>query len=195
MSKSSSANIQPSVSASSPATATTLTSKNQLYALASRVPLIKSPSLSLPKPVKLPPDLHPLPADISAYFVYPFSLESYVLDANTPSSATVDQLLAKHKQYLENREREKQDRQRDILRKVAPGWHGAVLLPTTSSRPEPAASRVLDSKAETNQQQSEQRQLQHERTPLDDLADHLAQLDALNSAGAPSHAQNEYVHQ
>ncbi|KAJ9475420.1 tRNA nucleotidyltransferase [Pseudozyma hubeiensis] len=182
-------------SASSSAAVAATTSKNQLYALASRVPLIKSHSISLPKPVKLPPDLHPLPADISAYFVYPFSLESYVLDPNTPSSNTVDQLLAKHKQYLENREKDKEDRQREMLRKVAPGWHGDVLMPTNSAN----ARKSLDVGATLEQAQSQsaqqlQQQQGAERTPLDDLADHLAQLDALNSSATPtssSHPQNQ----
>ncbi|ETS60479.1 hypothetical protein PaG_05322 [Moesziomyces aphidis] len=154
---------------------------NQLYALASRVPLIKSPSISLPKPVTLPADLHPLPHDISAYFVYPFSLESYVLDPNTPSSTTIDQLLEKHAQYLKHREEEKQKRQRDMLHRLAPGWQGAsgVLQPTSTawnqSNPSPNA-------VQTQQQQAQQQEpQQQERTPLDDLADHLAQLDALHS--------------
>lgn len=185
-----------SVPSASSSAAATSTSKNQLYALASRVPLIKSHSISLPKPVKLPPDLHPLPADISAYFVYPFSLESYVVDPNTPSSNTVDQLLAKHKQYLENREKDKEDRQREMLRKLAPGWHGDVLMPTNSAN----ARKSLDVGATLEQAQSKstQQQLQQqqgaERTPLDDLADHLAQLDALNSSATPtsgSHPQNQ----
>ncbi|TKY90317.1 hypothetical protein EX895_000315 [Sporisorium graminicola] len=180
-----STSTHPSIASSAPST-----SKNQLYSLASRVPLIKSPSVSLPKPIKLPPDLHPLPADISAYFVYPFSLESYVLDPNTPSSATVDQLLAKHQQYLEARQRQKEDQQREMLRRVAPGWHGDVLLPTTSnSGAAMREAQPMDASAAAvvagpkDPQQAEP--LPQERTPLDDLADHLAQLDALNASGAP----------
>ncbi|CBQ69818.1 conserved hypothetical protein [Sporisorium reilianum SRZ2] len=169
------------VATTSSSTHPTSTSKNQLYSLAARVPLIKSPSISLPKPVTLPPDLHPLPADISAYFVYPFSLESYVLDPNTPSSATVDQLLAKHVQYLDARQRQKDDQQREMLRRVAPGWQGDVLLPTTSA----AGAREVDAKPAVVEQEQEHAGQQQERTPLDDLADHLAQLDALNASGAP----------
>ena len=156
------------------------TSSNQLYSLASRVPLIKSPSLSLPKPVKLPPDLHQLPADIAAYFVYPFSLESYVLDPNTPSSSTIDQLLSKHQQYLQGRQREKEEQQRELLRKVAPGWQGDVLMPTSSKSPANGTGTEEVVKATPQKDESQ------ERTPLDDLADHLAQLDALHAAGAPT---------
>lgn len=169
----------PSSSQSGPGSSSG-TSSNQLYSLASRVPLIKSPSISLPKPVKLPPDLHPLPADISAYFVYPFSLESYVLDPNTPSSSTVDQLLAKHQQYLDNRQREKEQKQKELLRKVAPGWQGDVLLPTSSSKAALGEAAPAD-----QEKQHDEDHKKEERTPLDDLADHLAQLDALNSSSGP----------
>ncbi|EST08721.1 hypothetical protein PSEUBRA_001802 [Kalmanozyma brasiliensis GHG001] len=168
------------------------TSKTQLYSLASRVPLIKSPSISLPKPVRLPQDLHPLPADISAYFVYPFSLESYVLDPNTPSSSTIDQLLAKHQQYLENREREKENKHKEMLMKMAPGWSGDVLLPKASGgaarESAPVATEARDQAAKPHQTEE-----QVERTPLDELADHLAQLDALNTTGAPSGGQSSQL--
>lgn len=174
-----------------PPTNSSNSSSNQLYALASRVPLIKSHSISLPKPVKLPPDLHPLPTDISAYFVYPFSLESYVLDPNTPSSATIDQLLDKHKQYLEAREREKEEKKKEMLRKVAPGWQGtggAMLMPTSAAGAGAKESVQTEAAPAVETNKAEQ-QTQQERTPLDDLADHLAQLDALNSSststGAP----------
>ena len=181
---SSSAAFSSSAGAAAPNTSA---SSNQLYALASRVPLIKSPSVSLPNPVKLPPDLHPLPADISAYFVYPFSLESYVLDPNTPSSATIDQLLEKHQQYLANRQRQKEERQKALLRKVAPGWQGAVLQPTTSSvSSRPAAGEANSEQAAAQQMAQQAERPNQERTPLDDLADHLAQLDALHAAAPPS---------
>ncbi|GAK66768.1 uncharacterized protein PAN0_014d4992 [Moesziomyces antarcticus] len=164
---------------------------NQLYALASRVPLIKSPSISLPKPVTLPADLHPLPHDISAYFVYPFSLESYVLDPNTPSSTTIDQLLEKHAQYLKHREEDKQKRQRDMLHKLAPGWQGAsgVLQPTSTAWNQSNPSAGQNTNAVQPQHQEQQQQQQQERTPLDDLADHLAQLDALHSQPPPTSEQ------
>jgi hypothetical protein len=37
------------------------------YAAASRVPLIQSPSLRVPRPVELPPDIHPLPESLNPY--------------------------------------------------------------------------------------------------------------------------------
>jgi hypothetical protein len=37
------------------------------YAAASRVPLIQSPSLRVPRPVELPPDIHPLPESVNPY--------------------------------------------------------------------------------------------------------------------------------
>lgn len=81
-----------------------------LYATCSRLPLIKAPSLRVPPPVTLPPTLHPLPNNIHDYFVYPFSLEKFVLDS------------------AEKREREK----REELQRRAPGWieGGGVLEPT-----------------------------------------------------------------
>lgn len=183
----------PSSTHPSVASTATSSSKNQLYSLASRVPLIKSPSISLPKPVKLPPDLHPLPADISAYFVYSFSLESYVLDPNTPSSTTIDQLLAKHQQYLENRQRQKEDQQREMLRRVAPGWQGDVLLPTSSSAArDGGAVDASATAAATAVVEPQQEEKQQERTPLDDLADHLAQLDALNSSSCAPASSHSY---
>lgn len=173
----------PSTSSPAQSRARSTSSTNSLYALASRVPLISSPSVSLPRAPKLPPNLHPLPTDISAYFVYSFSLESYVLDPNTPSSTTIDQLLAKHKQYLEAREREKQERERELLRRMAPGWQGAsgVLMPTSTAKKE-EVTRAEPTATGKGVEQEEQKE---ERTPLDDLADHLAQLDALHSQGAP----------
>jgi hypothetical protein len=81
-----------------------------LYATCSRLPLIKAPSLRVPPPVTLPQTLHPLPNNIHDYFVYPFSLEKFVLDA------------------AEKRDREKKEE----LQRRAPGWTegGAVLEPT-----------------------------------------------------------------
>ena len=197
----SSSSIPPSTATTHPAAATlsnaTSSSKTQLYALAARVPLIKSPSISIPKPVQLPPDLHPLPADISAYFVYNFSLESYVLDANTPSSSRVGELLAKHARYLEERQRHKAEQQRELLRRVAPGYSGDVLLPSTSiARMEGGGTGETIATGEArNAKQTEHQQQQQQRTPLDDLADHLAQLDALNTQpGGPSPTSSQPYH-
>ncbi|PWY99011.1 hypothetical protein BCV70DRAFT_201230 [Testicularia cyperi] len=194
----------PSQGNSTPAVSTSSSNTNTLYALASRVPMVKSPSISVPPPITLPQDLHPLPPDIAAYFVYPFSLESYVLDPNTPSSTTIEKLHERHRQYLEAREQQKQDRQREALRRLAPGWDGGqtgVLQPTSKQPPNPAQSPP------TSADQTQQPMLQQpsgisgtsadaqERTPLDDLADHLAQLDAMSSSrpSALSPTSNGYA--
>jgi hypothetical protein len=81
-----------------------------LYTTCSRLPLIKAPSLRVPPPITLPQTLHPLPTNIHDYFVYPFSLEKFVLDA------------------AEKRNREKKEE----LQRRAPGWTegGGVLEPT-----------------------------------------------------------------
>lgn len=150
-------------------------SKNEeLYALAARVPLMKSHSVTAPKTITLPPELHPLPADISAYFVYPFSLESYVLDPSTPSSATIAALQQRHTSFLEARHIARQERQREAMQRLAPGYdagRAAPLLPTHSKQQQEAQAlqqRQADAQSRPDQQ----------RTPLDDLADHLSQLSS-----------------
>jgi hypothetical protein len=99
-----------------------------LYFSCSSLPLIKSPALRVPPPVTLPPTLHPLPPNIHDYFVYPFSLEKFVLDA------------------AEKRKREK----REEMQRRAPGWTegGGVLEPTKK------AARV--SSVEVNSQVDQQ---------------------------------------
>ncbi|UZJ56174.1 hypothetical protein CBS101457_005494 [Exobasidium rhododendri] len=81
-----------------------------IYATCARLPLIKSPTLRVPHPIVLPPTLHPLPPNIQDYFVYPFGLEKFVLDA------------------AEKRKQEKKDE----MQRRAPGWieGGGVLQPT-----------------------------------------------------------------
>ncbi|CED82953.1 hypothetical protein [Phaffia rhodozyma] len=101
------------------------------YAPAASIPLIKSPSLYLPKPIELPPDIHPLPEDIQAYFVYPFTLESHIL-AHGPAHR--QQLQARqnaHVAYLFQREEDKKARKRAEMNRVAPGWSpgGSALVP------------------------------------------------------------------
>ncbi|KAN0063922.1 hypothetical protein ACQY0O_003528 [Thecaphora frezii] len=141
---------------------------NPLYSAASRIPLIKSPSVSVPAPIRLPSDLHPLPPDISAYFVYPFSLESYVLDPKTPSSATIAQLQESYEDYLRRRHEERQLQERQRLQRLAPGWAdggGGVMVP--------------DSKSKRSNQEGERKEAQ--RAPIDDLVDHLAKLEAMDA--------------
>ncbi|EPQ28088.1 uncharacterized protein PFL1_04415 [Pseudozyma flocculosa PF-1] len=154
------------------------TGGNPLYAAAARIPLIKSPSVSVPPPIRLPADLHPLPPDIRAYFVYPFSLESYVLDANTPSSSTIEELQKRYDDYLRMRQEEKEAEKREVLRRMAPGWAeggGGIMVPdSTRNKIEPQTTPGTG-------HQEGQRQAQQERAPIDDLVDHLAKLEAMGA--------------
>ncbi|KAL7411767.1 hypothetical protein BDY24DRAFT_394771 [Mrakia frigida] len=102
------------------------------YAAAASVPLIKSPSLYLPRPVEIPPDIHPLPEDINAYFVYPFTLEPHILAHGPPHRAQTAARQTAHVAYLIGREEAKAERKRKELARVAPGWSGsggAALVP------------------------------------------------------------------
>ncbi|KAH9059522.1 hypothetical protein EDB87DRAFT_1621392 [Lactarius vividus] len=105
-------------------------SKSQ-YAAASRVPLIQSPSLRVPKHVELPPDIHPLPESVNPYFVYPFTLEPHVLTVESNRRATLAAHAARREALLRAREDEKQRRKREALRRIAPGFEprGAPLVP------------------------------------------------------------------
>jgi len=96
------------------------------------VPLIKSPSLRVPKPIDLPHDIHPLPADIEEYFRYPFTLEPHVLAMESSRQATVAAHAARREAYLQAREEAKRKRKRDVLHRVAPGFEPekGVLQPT-----------------------------------------------------------------
>ncbi|GAA5984825.1 hypothetical protein JCM10908_003521 [Rhodotorula pacifica] len=90
--------------------------------LVDRVPLIKNPGFWIPKPVELPFDIHPLPDDVQAYFVYPHTLESHVLQSLPPA---LSQLQAAHQErlallasYAESKERARKAE----LNRLAPGW-------------------------------------------------------------------------
>ncbi|KAH9988773.1 hypothetical protein BJV74DRAFT_459407 [Russula compacta] len=101
------------------------------YAAASRVPLIQSPSLRVPRLVELPPDIHPLPESVNAYFVYPFTLEPHVINVESNRRATIAAHAARREAYLHAREDEKQRRKREALRRIAPGFEplGGPLVP------------------------------------------------------------------
>ncbi|GAA5837006.1 hypothetical protein JCM9279_007730 [Rhodotorula babjevae] len=99
--------------------------------LVDKVPLIRNPGFWVPKPVELPPDIHPLPEDVHAYFVYPHTLEAHVLST---LPAALDSLQQAHAQrlallasYAESKERARKAR----LNQVAPGYAegGAALEP------------------------------------------------------------------
>ncbi|WVQ95919.1 hypothetical protein IAU59_003018 [Kwoniella sp. CBS 9459] len=105
------------------------------YAAAATVPLIKSPSLWLPKPIEMPNDIHPLPEDITAYFVYPFSLEEHVLSIQPSPADAISQRRARNAEILHRREVEEEQREKDALRKIAPGYNPSSLLIPSSSTP------------------------------------------------------------
>ncbi|RDB21768.1 hypothetical protein Hypma_011094 [Hypsizygus marmoreus] len=140
------------------------------YAAASHVPLIKSPSLRVPRPVELPPDIHPLPDSVTAYFVYPFTLEPHVITLESSRRTTIAAHTARREAYLRSRDDEKERRKRDALRKIAPGFEpqGSVLIPTRTSSASAAQEPTDTSQAGH----------MHTRSVMDDLVDQLAALDS-----------------
>ncbi|CAO1636588.1 unnamed protein product [Parajaminaea phylloscopi] len=147
------------------------------YDAASRVHLIKSPSLAVPTPATFPTDVHPLPPDLQAYFVYPFSLESYVLSANSPTAKTIDELHARHDSFLRWRDEEKKRRERERLRRVAPGWSGetAVLQPTKRAS---VLASTLGPTADGDSGGDSDRSPSAELDPMAQLVEHLSKLEA-----------------
>ncbi|KAI9460809.1 hypothetical protein HD554DRAFT_1564446 [Boletus coccyginus] len=94
------------------------------YAAAARVPLIKSPAVRIPPPVELPPDIHPLPDSVTPYFAYPFVLEPHILTLESSRRSTLATYVARREGLLRSREDEKEQRRREALRRVAPGFDG-----------------------------------------------------------------------
>ncbi|KAI6104399.1 hypothetical protein F5141DRAFT_1007078 [Pisolithus sp. B1] len=109
------------------------------YAAAANVPLIKSPALRVPPPVKLPPDIHPLPDSVTPYFVYPFTLESHVLALESSRRNTIAAHAVRREALLRARDDERQRRKREALRRVAPGirgkWRGPNARPCSKPTP------------------------------------------------------------
>ncbi|KAK0462894.1 uncharacterized protein EV420DRAFT_1143504 [Desarmillaria tabescens] len=146
------------------------------YAAAAHVPLIKSPSLRVPRPVELPQDIHPLPDSVTAYFVYPFTLEPHILTVESSRRTTLAAHTARREGFLRARDDEKERRKREALRKIAPGFEpaGSVLVPTkTGSVSNPPSYSTPDPGPErpsSGHQQS--------KSVMDDLVDQLAALDS-----------------
>ncbi|KAK6908579.1 hypothetical protein L486_01767 [Kwoniella mangroviensis CBS 10435] len=148
------------------------------YAAAATVPLIKSPSLWLPKPIEMPNDIHPLPEDITAYFVYPFTLEDHVLSVHPSPSEVISQRRARNAEILHKREVEEEQKEKEALRKIAPGYNpSSVLLPSASNTPKTAQSipSTFDSLMQNaSQQQSNAGTID----PMDDLVSQLEEMEA-----------------
>ncbi|BEI82722.1 hypothetical protein CcaverHIS002_0305900 [Cutaneotrichosporon cavernicola] len=140
---------------------------SQQYAAAATVPLIKSPSLWLPPPVELPSDIHPLPEDITAYFVYPFTLEQHVVSLQPPPHVAIAERRARNAAILHAREVEEEEREKAALHKVAPGYNpAAMLMPTHRDGAPKAASPPMPSPKK-------------EADPMDEL---VAQLEEMESS-------------
>ncbi|RPD56965.1 hypothetical protein L226DRAFT_491083 [Lentinus tigrinus ALCF2SS1-7] len=142
------------------------------YAGASAVPLIKSPSLRLPRPVEHPPDIHPLPDSVTAYFVYPFTLEPHVLTVEASRRSTLAAHAARREAYLKAREEEKERRKREALRRIAPGFEpsSTPLVPTKRFSGVPNVPGSTTSGDDSG----------HRRTKsvMEDLVDQLAALES-----------------
>ncbi|KAJ7773014.1 hypothetical protein B0H16DRAFT_1257721, partial [Mycena metata] len=134
------------------------------YAPAARVPLIKSPSLRVPRPVVLPPDIHPLPDSVTPYFVYPFTIEPHILTLESSRRTTLASHATRREEYLRSRADEKERRKRDALRRIAPGFEpaGHLLVPTKRSSVIAAPP-------------------QQPKSVMEDLVDQLAALDSASS--------------
>ncbi|KAF7311654.1 hypothetical protein MKEN_01068800 [Mycena kentingensis (nom. inval.)] len=145
------------------------------YAPAARVPLIKSPSLRVPRPVVLPPDIHPLPDSVNAYFVYPYTIEPHIITLESSRRSTLAAHQAQRDAYLRARSEEKERRKREALRRIAPGFEpaGQLLVPTKRSSviatpsPPPAG------------------QPSQPRSVMEDLVDQLAALESASSISPP----------
>ncbi|KAH9974677.1 hypothetical protein BGW80DRAFT_1225607 [Lactifluus volemus] len=144
------------------------------YAAASRVPLIQSPSLRVPRPVELPPDIHPLPESVNPYFVYPFTVESHVLTEESKRRTAIAAHTARCEAYLHAREDAKERRKREALRRIAPGFEpcGAPLVPVKTG---PALDQQLQG---WGRQQGGGQAPPPPRDVMDDLVDRLAALES-----------------
>ncbi|PBK70444.1 hypothetical protein ARMSODRAFT_955944 [Armillaria solidipes] len=146
------------------------------YAAAAHVPLIKSPSLRVPRPVEIPQDIHPLPDSVTAYFVYPFTIEPHILTVESSRRTTLAAHTARREAFLRARDDEKERRKRETLRKIAPGFEpaGSVLVPTkTGSVSNPPSHTTPGPEPQTGSSSQ-----QRSKSVMEDLVDQLAALDS-----------------
>jgi len=168
------------------------------YGEAANVPLIKSPSLRVPKVVQMPPDIHPLPESVSAYFAYPFTLEPHLLALESTRQQTLAAHAVQRSQYLAARAAEQERRRTDLERikyeveerrrreerervwKVAPGFDSQMgtLVPKKVGQPEAVnpTSLTVGPIAGTSNSAAAQ-----EDRMMADLVEQLARLDAAHS--------------
>ncbi|KAI0674542.1 hypothetical protein C8Q78DRAFT_601998 [Trametes maxima] len=147
------------------------------YAPAADVPLIQSPSLRVPRPVELPPDIHPLPDSVTAYFVYPFTLEPHVLTVEASRRSTLAAHAARREAYLKARDEEKERRKRDALRRIAPGFEPTAtpLIPTKRFSGVPGQHVASAEAGSSGEGGGEHRRT---KSVMEDLVDQLAALDS-----------------
>ncbi|PBK87251.1 hypothetical protein ARMGADRAFT_1055124 [Armillaria gallica] len=143
------------------------------YAAAAHVPLIKSPSLRVPRPVEIPQDIHPLPDSVTAYFVYPFTIEPHILTVESSRRTTLAAHTARREAFLRARDDEKERRKREALRKIAPGFEpaGSVLVPTKTSNPPSHTTPGPELPTGSSSHQPS-------KSVMEDLVDQLAALDS-----------------
>lgn len=157
---------------------------SQQYAAAATVPLIKSPSLWLPQPVELPNEIHPLPEDITAYFVYPFTLEEHVLSIHPSPHEAIALKRAKCAEILHKREEAEEQKERDNLKRIAPGYNpSSVLMPTSASHtPTSSISQPLvphgTAQSVTSPNSKSQAHGRTESDPMDDLVARLEEMES-----------------
>ncbi|KAK4052694.1 hypothetical protein OIV83_001981 [Microbotryomycetes sp. JL201] len=159
--------------------------------LVEKVPLIKSPSFWVSKPIELPPDIHPLPEDVQAYFVYPHTIEAHALSA---LPAALDKLHRAHEarchllaSYAESKERARKAR----LNQIAPGWSegGQVMQPSRKETRLDVAVASDSNFATTGTTESHTQQVNAASGSLDDFVAGLEKLDS--SLGSSARASKE----
>ncbi|KAG8996823.1 hypothetical protein FRB94_001362 [Tulasnella sp. JGI-2019a] len=156
-----------------------MTQEHAQYAAANAVPLIKSPSLRVPKPVEMPEDMYPLPSSIAEYFAYPFTLEPHVVTLESARQSTVAAHAARRESYLKMRDEEKARRKKDALRRVAPGFEPDS-GPMVPRRIGELVSKRIDELAVKSGSEGPgvRREVEPQaRSVMDDLVDQLAAMN------------------